>query len=518
MAKFGFRTKAGSSSKFDGVKKASDIILVTGKAAIKAGRAFKKIKSDFNEIKKAGSLTSMAASAEKLRDTVEETFDDVFVKGGGRIGIMNSGTTNFSTNKAQKHIFALKDNYNTLTFSNSEEKSYVYKTRLCLGRKSSRKLFSINDINNNLTTRCFFDTERDYIDNPNKSYLTSDFGFNQRRFDFLLTPTHTTVQDFKNLLQPHDLKETSFEDIYGKINMYGNVMNEKYDFSIRSESDHYLVRVKINLVKVDDYGKSLLDLYNSTFHSNLDSAYEEDGCCFRVPIKRQLRPRAVFGDFKASVITDIECSLGMSDYFSHFGSVIKTFSKVLKPGDIWNFSLTYLHGPGLYLNKLYNLPVHKINPEHPTGYAFVIQLDGDPRGSITRLSDNQVFNGNSPGKVTYSFKRSINYLLDTNHGFDCMSYRLFKGKTDNFSDFRMKKIYEVDRESKVNVDIDDISWSKREILEGCTHRLNYAQHTDLPASLKTDEYFTKIGRQFYKDHTNENDVDELGNDIDEEED
>ena len=59
MAKFGFRTKAGSSSKFDGVKKASDIILVTGKAAIKAGRAFKKIKSDFTNSHSTRGLFSL---------------------------------------------------------------------------------------------------------------------------------------------------------------------------------------------------------------------------------------------------------------------------------------------------------------------------------------------------------------------------------------------------------------------------------------------------------------------------
>lgn len=481
----------------DGVYKLSDYI----------------VKAGLNQVKNSNTLAGKLARTEVFQNNVEPVLEDMFVKGIGRMGKIDKGSNHFGSDNSRAYPFVLKDSYTVSSIPNTLEKSHIFKTSMCLGRATSRKIFEIKDIYNNLSSRCFFDTERDYIDGDNRKNLYSEFGFNQRRYDFLLTPTYTSVKDFLNLLKPHNLDSNNFEDKDGKINIYGNVLNEKYKLNIRSECDHYVVRVKIHLVRINNLELSFSDLFDNTFHNILENTSEEikEGCCYQVPKNKQYSLPKQDGLFKKSVITDSDCVLSMSDYFNHHARIVNTFSKVLKPGDIWKFNLQFLHGPGIYLNKIYNLPVNYLNEQHPFGYCFLIQLDGDPRGSVTRLQDNQVFNGNAPGKISYGFSRSIDFLSDysKDSSGDCMSYRIFRKNNDNFSRYDMVKEYSFNREKKVNVDFETISWSKVELIAGNTFKLNYGQHSELPFSLMNDMYFTKIGKSFYKDFTgqsNESDV------------
>ena len=60
-------------------------------------------------------------------------------------------------------------------------------------------------------------------------------------------------------------------------------------------------------------------------------------------------------------------------------TIVKTFQRTLGPSDIWNFDYTLKYGPGIVLNEIFQ----EKNESYPIAYAFVVDLQGDPRASIT---------------------------------------------------------------------------------------------------------------------------------------
>jgi len=367
---------------------------------------------------------------------------------GGKvqIGIVENG--NYSNNSSSEI------HYKHLTTSTrlglKESDSVIWKTTVNFGKHPTKDLLS-RAKQNLVTTKVLVDTERDYLGTKKRKILTSTFGFNQKRYDFLREDTYSKVEDYAFL---YDEAKNKFKTKLGNINVYGDVFYENTRLKIRSETDYYSVTVKIHLVKILNKDVNVGKLFEGTFSKDKETLQEG-----AIPCGRQLSNRFIYEEpadydrFKSSILTDLRCTLGKSDYFRENATIVKTFHNYLGPSDTWEFNFFMHCGPGILLNKIHEEMMDDAR-KHPSNYIFVIETSGDPRASITRTSDGQNFDGSSPGRIDYSFERKLRFVKreysDYGSGNERLTTRQYAQSDDDFEDPKLQKFFQPDREEKIN--------------------------------------------------------------------
>jgi len=297
------------------------------------------------------------------------------------------------------------------------------------------------------------DSERDYLSPKARNCLTTSFGFNQRSYDFLLSDTFLRVSDMRFL----------YNDRYAKISkgieedIYADFLQERLRVCIKSETEHYSLQFKIHVVKIIDNSSSLETVVSNTFYKGV----EVDSGSFKkaIPVDNQFSEPLRFSRFRYNVLTDLKCSLNSSNYFRRNCEIVKTFTRVLGPSDIWNFDYKLNYGAGVFLNDLFQ----EQNPDLPVGYTLIIDCKGDPRSSITRLKDGANFDGNSPGRYDYRFNHQISFLKEQDAASLNQSEKLtvtkFPGKSDSFESDRLGNFFRsssTDRPDMINVDFTEV--------------------------------------------------------------
>lgn len=451
-----------------------------------------------NNIKSDGNLANRFFSSSLFSETISKAVSDLAIKGAHRIGTIYFGNNTFSNSGNSTVPFISKESSFNTIFVNDQDPSVIYKTELHFGRPTSKTLWRKKDINSNLIKRTLTNTERDYLSVIKKPFLTSDIGFNQRRFDFLGSDTYMTIKNYFDMLTHGKF---NFETDRHKVTYYADVFNEEYLLSIRSLTDYYNVTIKIHFCKLNNPLLNVVDLIKGSFYSEFNL---EDKGAYRVPKKKQLKPIQSFSKFKHSVITTKDCVFSQSDYMKENCTIVKTFSKILRPDDIWNFSYTHHHGPGMVINKLFNHPIKDVKQTHPTGLFVIVQIDGDPRGSITRNEDNTIFSGSSSAKISYKFERKLTYLADDEEN---LTYRKFQSNEDDFTNEILQSKYEADREDFMNVNYEDLEVQRAQIKESKKlYNVNYGVGR-LPLMYKNDFDFSEIAYNAVTDFTDNKNVD-----------
>lgn len=301
--------------------------------------------------------------------------------------------------------------------------------------------------------KCIRDSERDYLSSSSRKSLTTVFGFNQRSYDFLRSDTFLKIGDMRFL----------YGDRYPKIDkglsydVYGDFLQEKLKLCIKSETQHYSLQFKIYVVKVINNDCSIDDVVRNSFYKGLEI---DSGSFTRaIPTDYQFSDPVNYGEFRSNVLTDLKCTLNSSNYFRRNCEVVKTFSRVLAPNDIWNFEYKLNYGAGVFLNDLFQDQSNDLT----VGYNFIIDCQGDPRASMTRLSDGANFDGSSPGRYDYRFFHEISFLREQ-YGINSdqsekPTITQFPNKSDSFESDRLGKFFNssVDnRSDKINVDFSDV--------------------------------------------------------------
>jgi hypothetical protein len=333
-----------------------------------------------------------------------------------------------------------------------ESSSRIYNTTFESGVPCTSRLRNPSETK----VKCYksiHDSERDYLSSQSRSCLTTSFGFNQRSYDFLRSDTYLRVSDMRFL----------YKDRYAKVvkgidaDIYGDFLQEKLNLCIKSETQHYSLQLKIHVVKILSDSSSLEDVVSNSFYKGM----EMDSGSFKraIPVANQFSDPVQFSKFRYNVLTDLDCTLNLSNYFRRNCQVVKTFTRVLGPNDIWNFNYKLNYGAGVFLNDLFQ----QQNENLPIGYTLVVDCQGDPRSSITRLSDGANFDGSSPGRYDYRFNHEIVFLKEQDSMSSDQSEKLtvtkFPGRSDSFESDRLGKFFKSsadERHDKINVDFTEV--------------------------------------------------------------
>jgi hypothetical protein len=367
---------------------------------------------------------------------------------GCETGVVFNGGRSFTNCANESVTYSLSNSSNAVTIGDCA--SRIYSTYYHIGKSSSGNLYKKGK-DKLVDTKVLLDTDRDYLDTNSRRTLTSTFGFNQKCFDVLLSDSYMAVKDYHFLYKDHLKNYTSR---LATVNLYGDIFYERTKLTIKSETDHYSVTCKIHLAKILTLSVNPLNILENTFTNDLSATTS-----FKIPIERQLSVPVIHQNFRGSVLTDLKATLGLSDWFSDNVKIIKTFTRTLGPSDIWKFEMYHHLGPGILLNRINENYSHPEIANHPVGYILIVECMGDPRASLTRLEDGENFNGRSPGRITYSFEKSIKFIRE---GIDAdllesLTCRSFLKNDEDWENDSFKKYFSPNREEKINIDYSKVN-------------------------------------------------------------
>ena len=386
----------------------------------------------------------------KAQEALKDVVSGVVLPNKNTIGSILNGKTSL----LGKNNFSVS--YHSRTTSSAiglgESSSRIYNTSFEAGIPCTSRLRNPSETKVKCS-KSIHDSERDYLSPRARARLTTSFGFNQRSYDFLRSDTYLRVSDMRFLYKDRYAKTPKGID----SDIYGDFLQEKLNLCIKSETQHYSLQFKIHVVKILNDSSSLEDVVSNTFYKGI----ETDSGSFKraIPVDNQFSDPIEFGKFRYNVLTDLNCTLNLSNYFRRNCHVVKTFTRVLGPNDIWNFNYKLNYGAGIFLNDLFQ----NQNENLPIGYTLVVDCQGDPRSSITRQSDGANFDGSSPGRYDYRFNHEIVFLKEQDSMSLDQSEKLtvtkFPSRSDSFESDRLGKFFKSsadDRPDKINVDFSEV--------------------------------------------------------------
>jgi len=319
-------------------------------------------------------------------------------------------------------------------------------------------------------------TESDRIPHEHRQVLTSAVGFNEKAFDILGTNTYLTIGDVKELIKDvesvNDIKVSidknfvyqnkildALKALYSKnknvevsetvteVNNSTNTTNTtktNLNPNIKSNSKFNVIRGNRQVLKTYNYLamtkvvsrlkiKNLLPDFQCHIKLHLCKLKDpyvnglENLTPDSIPsmIIRDLPEKAisesssVFStgyDFKTTLRSHLNLDLTSSDNFKKHVQISKTFCRTLTEGSQFYFDLYEYLGDGICLEDLFRNSTNnaKIQSKIPVGHFLIIEYFGDPRATITRKADGDIFNGYSPVKINYRFELSVSYIVNQN--------------------------------------------------------------------------------------------------------
>jgi len=158
-------------------------------------------------------------------------------------------------------------------------------------------------------------------------------------------------------------------------------------------------------------------------------------------------------------LTSLKTNLTDSVVFNDRAIIVKTWSRVLTPGSIWEFNFHHHLGDGIDLNYVIDLKGR--NVDHPSGYVFVLEYIGDRRGRIKRAADSDFFTGYSPAKLNIEFEFKYRFLYEDKGTTERpLFYRQKKREEDFEENSEFEKIFTPDREAPFNINYDNIIFNE----------------------------------------------------------
>lgn len=414
-------------------------------------RAINREKKKFFSEHVKGKIEHLLPMAHKvhskfLASALESKFDQV------TIGLLDHTTDGVVNRGGSKYGFVEKESIPTQTNATQYLNEKV-NTSFVTGKLSTQSVTKMEELFGS-SNYVLFDSETDLPDG--REGLTTNFGFNQKRFLVLGSNLIPNVKDYIDLF---DLTESVFSRSEDQV-PYGLAKQERINFKFSNLNRFLDLNVNVHLVELRDREITGTSLFNYTFYSNIEQPDYQTG---KIPEKYQLQSleSSEHKDFvfNKSVLCSKRARLDMSAAFKQNAKVVKTFKRRLKAGMIWNLDVRVNLGPGICLDQLFydNYVLKKKNDSQPSTYVYVLECVGTDT-TLVQASNGikQEHIGTAAGSLCWEVNKSIQVVNSDislgNAGFENSKAAI--------------KVYRKDISDKkyFNVDFDKIE--EREVRDG----------------------------------------------------
>lgn len=407
---------------------------------------------------------SLLYAAQRCQNKIFDMAEGIHINNKKTIGSIYNGHGSLFATSSNNVTYSVKNTAQQVLLG--EATSSIHRTSLHVGKPTTKRLKS-KASQLVLSEKLIKDSNRDYKTVKKRSSLTSTFGFNQRLHSFLLEDLYTTVEDMR-ILYKNKWKDyqKNFADKGINKTLYGDFLSESLKLTVKSESDHYSTLVKIHLIKIHDTDIDTHMVAKACFPTSKTNIIDA------LPTDMRYGKLTKNGKFNCTALTDLKCTLNKSTYFKSNCTIAKTFQRVLGPSDVWKFNYDLEYGPGIILNELFQTK----NEKHPIGYAFVVDIQGDPRASITDRNGLN-YDGTSPGRVNFSFERTIRLIKeqDWSNSGELFTVSQFEDQSNEFENEEFSQYFNSDREEKMNISFEDINIVRGVNQENVEYNLRYSE-------------------------------------------
>lgn len=290
------------------------------------------------------------------------------------------------------------------TANNGNMSQRRYNTKFEVGRPSTRPVRNLARLNGTVK-ESIVDTISHplfQLQQPGRRSLGIQAGFNQKALYVPGRQGHIRAGDIwekyqlSNFFSPQDKLQTS----YGMSLKLGRVCK------IINTGRYFKAKVTIKL-----YRSSLVDFDQLNWFSAAITPQAEITAGTPVEGRIPLRYTFAYPESTAAesrlALVDKRASLTHSDTWNENFDFVKSFSKTLAPGELWNYHEIMHLGPGINLNVL------KQNvgaPDNPMQYVMVIEAHGLPCVAERASGEEENFIGTSPCYIQTEWKTYHEYV------------------------------------------------------------------------------------------------------------
>lgn len=228
-------------------------------------------------------------------------------------------------------------------------------------------------------------------------------GFNQKQIA-CYSDAHHTVKD---LYDAYDLDNYSFAQ--NKLQRpYGLAQSIKTHYRILNAGTYFMNVVTIRMCAPRDPANRFHDAITNICPT--PSEFSGSTPTNKLPIKYTLS-----GYTTAIGLTygrvDPKATPMLSPEFNKHYETVKTFTKRLMPGEVWDFTCEQHLGSGIRLDELKQ--IHEEAPTAGFGYLYLIEHHGIPCEAVSQTALGTDFIGTSPSYLSVEFKRSYKAVLQS---------------------------------------------------------------------------------------------------------
>lgn len=389
---------------------------------------FKRAAKDFAiRGAKAGALGAVAALAEQAASAIgAELAQKLGSSKSGRTAI-ESATE--STNTGSVIIAASVENtMRNMKLANNSDDRITHKTNYVTGMPMNsyvKNLLKTNGSGYRVMTNSQIETKGF----AGRNTLTQGSGFNLTQYHFPGSRANLTTGFIKQLCMQNNITDplTNFGTNYS----YSAVISLKQQFMIKNQSPSLPMEFTIYVVKIKDTdfvqnpNRSLTKMATRFFSTQ---AIDING---RIP-KQYLAQDGISEGAAGEETYSIQAlsgvtSLNQSSNFRQAIDIVDEFTKVLAPGDFWNFSHTHKCGSGIDLKVLSRSSLATVAGNDPTSdiglnisddlpftYGFIFKSKGKMAEAYNVPALNQVTThlGTSNTSYMYEYKSSAYFAKD----------------------------------------------------------------------------------------------------------
>ena len=436
------------------------------------------------------SMGDKLGGASKLFDNIHLVTKAIGALKDAHAGLVRNGEDSATNHPHSELPFVSESTSSTLGRNDAR----YYKTNVHVGRTTGSRIKKIQsgphiESVNRLTSS----SSTDYLDHKKRSQLSFNTGFNEKTFSFLMEDTYFSIGDYYRLFKiPKNYKKELEKEGEGKKDIYGCVLRTKNKFRIKNRLDYYTCHIKIHLIKITDPEMDVRELIEEITHNNLTRSANSAG---KIPKDQQYTNPVLSrqNQLCTSFRTSLNCNLKYSTRFTERARIVKTWTRTLAPGSIWEFNLTHHLGRGLHINRIYDIENrHKkqalnnyaqniLNDvqiaknqttvksilenaetvgskvsEHPTGYIYCLEYVGDRRASLVN-KQGDYFLGYSPCFFNLEFDTSISYVQDSLNEDEILTYRKSRQETEFNEESDFPDIFYPDRQPKFHIPFTELN-------------------------------------------------------------
>ncbi len=350
-----------------------------------------RLGSDFSRALKSPSLSNAGA----LMDSTKTLVDIYASKAGVKTTVNPKGSPGFPKGKEELPNI-VRDSITKMSGSNMVQTARKFRTNIKTGAPSSA---SVNRCSKNYgsTTSVRYNSERD-ADTAKRNVMSVAFGFNQKAFWLPTSPdTYFTAREYSEFWEA---ETTSVPDT-GTQQMYGLALNQKNTFKISNSNTYFPVKVKAHLVASLDPSVDPTQMRDEVWNTSIGTQEES-----AIPEIYQLQAGSA-DNVQYTVQCDTRGNLKQSSFFRNNQVILRTVSKRLAPGDVWELTNDHSFGSGLdlYLVK----ETSRTGSFNPVGAYWVFELEGIQCEGVDKVS-GATYIGTSPGAISWENKKTWSYV------------------------------------------------------------------------------------------------------------